>query len=80
MLTGDRVKTVNYTIDYWFETENPSRDRQLGNPVASWIGQNGRALDKKRSDEVVKLLAEQFPHLTEIEARHSQLQSAKLRR
>lgn len=79
MLTGDRAKTTNYVVDYWFETENPSRDRQLGNPVGAWIGQNARALDKKRSDEVVKLIAEQFPYLKEIEARHAQLQHARWR-
>lgn len=77
MQTGDRVKTNNYTIDYWFETVSPSRDRQLGNPVASWVGQNSKVLDKKRSDEVVKLIAEEFPYLQEIEARHVQLQHAK---
>lgn len=77
MLTGDRSKTVNYTLDYWWETENPNRDRTLGNQVGTWIGQNARVLDKKRSDEVVKLIVEQFPYLQEVEARHSQLQCAK---
>ena len=77
MLTGDRSKTVNYTLDYWWETSGQARDRSLGNNVAAWIGQNARVLDKKRSDEVVKELVEQFPYLQEVEARHIQLQSAR---
>lgn len=77
MLAGDRVKTINFTIDYWWEAENANRDRQLGNPVATWVGQNARVLDKKRSPEVVQLVVEQFPYLVEVEARHSQLQHAR---
>lgn len=77
MQTGDRVKTNSYTIDYWWESETEGRDRQLGNPVATWVNQNAKVLDKKRSTEVVKLIVEQFPYLMEVEARHSQLQHAR---
>lgn len=77
MQTGDRVKTNSFTIDYWWESETEGRDRQLGNPVATWINQNARVLDKKRSTEVVKLIVEQFPYLMAVEARHSQLQHAR---
>ena len=77
MQTGDRVKTNSYTIDYWWESETEGRDRQLGNPVATWVNQNAKVLDKKRSTEVVKLVVEQFPYLMEVEARHSQLQHAR---
>lgn len=80
MLTGDRAKTTNYTIDYWWETENPTRDMHLGNPVGAWVGQNARGLDKKRSSDVLKLLVEQFPYLMEIEVRHAQLQHARWRK
>ena len=77
MLAGDQTKTHSYTISWWWESETEGRDRQLGNPVASWIGQNTRVLDKKRSPEVVKLIVEQFPYLMEVEARHAQQQHAK---
>lgn len=80
MLAGDRVKTVNWTIDYWWQSESATRDLQLGNPVATWINQNGRVLDKKRGMEVIKLLTEQFPYLLEVEARHFQLQNARWRK
>lgn len=80
MMTGDRAKTSNFTIDYWWESENPGRDMQLGNPVGTWVGKNARVLDKKPSVEVIKLLAEQFPYLVEIEARHVQLQHARWRK
>lgn len=77
MLAGDRTKTNNFTIDYWWEAENPNRDRQLGNPVATWVGKNAKVLDKKQSVEVVKLLVEQFPYLQELEVRHAQFQAAR---
>lgn len=77
MLTGDRTKTMNLTVDYWWETENPSRDMQLGNPVGAWIGKNSKVLDRKRASEVVQLVREQFDYLVEIEVRHAQLQHAK---
>lgn len=80
MMTGDRAKTNNFVIDYWWESENASRDMQLGKPVATWVGQNAKVLDKKPSTEVVKLLVEQFPYLMEIEARHFQLQHARWRK
>ena len=77
MLAGDRSKTNNYTIDYWWMAETHGRDLAMGNPVATWIGQNSRVLDKKRATEVIQLLAEQFPYLQAVEARHTQLQSAR---
>jgi hypothetical protein len=80
MMAGDRVKTVNWTIDYWWQSDSAPRDLQLGNPVATWINQNGRVLDKKRGPEVIKLLTEQFPYLLEVEARHFQLQHARWRK
>jgi len=79
MQSGDTTKTNVFTIHYWWETAGPSRDRSLGNPVATWIGKSSKALDKKDSSEVAKLIKEQFPYLTEIEVRHAQLMHAKLR-
>lgn len=77
MLAGDRVKTNNFTIEYWWLAENPSRDRQLGNPVATWVGQNSKTLDKKNATDVIKLVVEQFPYLELVTARHAQMQSAR---
>jgi hypothetical protein len=76
MLIGDRTKTVNYTIDYWWEPSG-TQDTKLGNAVGSWIGQNARVLDKKRADETIKLITEQFPYLRQVEARHAQLHCAR---
>lgn len=78
MNAGDRVKTMNYTLEFWWESETENRDRTLGNSVAAWIVQNQRVLDKKRAIDVVKLLKEQFPFLVQVTARHAQLQSARL--
>lgn len=78
MLMGDRTKTMNLTIDYWWDHAG-STDLKLGNAVGSWIGLNQKVLDKKRSDEAVKLIVEQFPYLREVEVRHYQLQHARYR-
>jgi hypothetical protein len=80
MLSGDITKTSNYTISYWWEASSDSHDRKLGGDVGLWIGKNSRALDKQRAGDVLKTLAEQFPYLTEAEAKHVQLQSARWRK
>lgn len=77
MHTGDKVKTMNYAIVFWWPTEGENRDMKLGGSVGAWIAQNQKVLDKRRAPEVVKLLHEQFPYLTSIEAQHVQLQWAK---
>ena len=78
MLAGDSTKTTSYKIDYWWPTEGTNRDMQIGGRVGTWIGQNSKVLDKKRATEVVQLLAEQFPDISIFEARHVQLQHARL--
>lgn len=77
MLAGDRVKTTSYTFVIWWESEGTNRDSMLGGQVAAWIAQNEKVLNKKRSTEVVKLLAEHFPWLKQIDAQHVQLQWAR---
>lgn len=79
MLTGDTAKTTSFKIEFWWPTEGV-RDIKVGNAVGTWIGQNAKALDKKRSLEVVKLIQEQFPYLEIIEARHANLQYARWQR
>ena len=78
MLSGDTCRTTSHTVTYWWESEGHNRDRMLGNPVATWIGKNSKALDRKESLEVAKLIREQFPYLKEIEVRHAQLMHARL--
>jgi hypothetical protein len=77
MQAGERVRTNAFVLDYWWPSEGHVRDLTIGNTVAAWIAKNGKVLDKKRSDEALKLIREQFPELTAIEARHSQLQAAR---
>jgi len=78
MQSGDTVKTNNFTIHYWWESEGHNRDRALGNPVATWVGKNSKVLDKKESTEVLKLIHEQFPYLKGLEVRHAQLMHARI--
>lgn len=77
MQAGDRVRTNAFTIDYWWPSSGHAKDLSLGNSVAAWIAQNQKVLDKKRSDEALKQIREQFDYLTAIDVRHSQLQAAR---
>lgn len=76
-LAGDRIKTTTYTFILWWPSEGTNRDSMLGGQVATWIAQNEKVLNKQRSDKAVKLIAEQFPWLKDIEAQHYQLQWAR---
>lgn len=78
MLAGDRVKTMNYSLEYWWPSEGDARDMKLGGAIGSWVAQNQKVLDKRRATEVVQLVKEQFPYLQSIDARHVQLQWARL--
>jgi hypothetical protein len=77
MQAGERVRTNAFVLDFWWPACGHAKDRDIGNSVASWLAKNGKVLDKKRSNEALKLLREQFPELTAIEVRHSQLQAAR---
>jgi hypothetical protein len=77
MLAGDSAKTTSYRFEYYWPTAGDGQDMKIGGRVGTWIGQNCKVLDKKRATEVVKLIAEHFPELTVIDARHVQLQYAR---
>ena len=80
MLAGDSAKTMNYKLEYYWPTAGDSQDMKIGGKVGTWIGQNAKVLDKKRATEVAKLISEQFPELTVIDARHVQLQHARIQK
>jgi hypothetical protein len=77
ILAGDKIKTTTYTFVVWWPSEGTNRDGALGGQVNTWIAQNERVLNKQRADKAVKLLAEQFPWLKQIDAQHVQLQWAR---
>ena len=78
MLAGDRVKTMSYTLEYWWPSQGTNFDASYGGKVGAWIAQNQKVLDKKRAIEVAKLIKEQFPDLAQIDAKHVQLQWARI--
>ena len=77
ILAGEKIKTSVYTFITWWPSEGANRDGVLSGQIATWISQNEKVLNKQRSDGAVKLLAEQFPWLKEIDAQHIQLQWAR---
>lgn len=77
ILAGDKIRTTSYTFEIWWPSEGTTRDVMLGGQVGTWIGQNEKVLNKSRADKVVKLIAEQFPWLRQVDAQHVQLQWAR---
>jgi len=72
MLTGTMLRTNSYTFLLYWEPAGASTDLNMGGRLGKWLSQNERAIDKhKVGMDAIKLLVEQFPTLTLIEARHS---------
>jgi hypothetical protein len=68
MQSGNLFRTVNHRIKVYWESTSTSRDFTIFNKVGAWVGKNGRALDKKTPDLVVKEILSQYPdQLSEID-------------
>lgn len=80
MLAGHAAKTSNYKISFFWPTEGDKRDFAFASQVGRWIGQNAKVLDKKMPADVLKLVAEQFPFLMEIDGIHFNGPLARYRR
>lgn len=77
ILAGDTTKTTVYKVVFWWDSEGDLRDMKLSGVVSAWIHQNEKVLNKRRSNEVLKLLIEQFPWLKAVDIQHSQLRWAR---
>jgi hypothetical protein len=71
MQTGNTFKTVNHKVRVLWSSTGTNRDFTVFNKVGSWLGKNGRALDKKTPHEVVKEISDQFPEVNEVECEDS---------
>jgi len=72
MITGTLLRTASYTFLLYWEPDGPASDLNMGGRLGRWISQNEKAIDKlKVGMDAIKLLTEQFPGLTLVEARHS---------
>jgi hypothetical protein len=72
MITGTMLRTASYTFLLYWEPMGANSDLNMGGRVGRWLGQNEKSIDKlKCGMDAIKLLAEQFPSLTLVEARHS---------
>jgi hypothetical protein len=69
MLAGSESKTMNHRFSCYWPTEGDRRDFAAAGRVGTWIGANSKVLDKKPVTDCVRLVAEQFPDLTLVEAR-----------
>jgi hypothetical protein len=72
MMTGTLLRTSSYTFLLYWEPAGATTDLNMGGRLGRWISQNEKSIDKlKVGMDAIKLLTEQFPALTLVEARHS---------
>jgi hypothetical protein len=72
MLTGTLLRTSSYTFLFYWEPMGKNTDINMGGKLGRWVIQNEKAIDKlKCGMDAIRLLTEQFPNLTLVEARHS---------
>jgi len=66
---GVQSKTVNHTIQVYWDTLGDKRDFNFSCDVGQWVGKNSKVLDKARVVECCQMLADQYPVLVEIQVR-----------
>jgi hypothetical protein len=72
MLTGTMLRTSSYTFLIYWKPLGSNTDLNMGGRLGRWVNQNERSIDKQRiAMDAIKLLVEQFPSLSLVEARHS---------
>lgn len=78
MLAGGEAKTTSHRFYFWWPTEGDRRDFAEFSKVGTWVGGNAKVLDKKPVVDCVRLMSEQFPELTLIEAKDFAGRGARL--
>lgn len=72
MHTGTMLRTGSYTFLLYWEPLGSTTDLNMGGRLGRWLSQNERSIDKLKSGmDAIKLITEQFPDLSLVEARHS---------
>lgn len=61
-------RTTNYRFHCVWPTAGEHMDFDISSKVGTWIGKNARPLDKSTAIEAVKLISDQFPQLSQIDA------------
>jgi hypothetical protein len=69
MKAGCELKLTNRMIRAFWESDGEHRDFKYGCDVGKWLGDNQRTLNKTPLDRCCKLIAEEFPYLTEVEVK-----------
>jgi hypothetical protein len=69
MNAGAELKTTNRIIRVFWPSERDARDFRVYSDVGQWVGKNEKVLNKTPLEKCCKLIAEQFPQLTEVEVR-----------
>jgi len=69
MTTGCEVKLTNRIIRTLWPTDGEHVDFKRGCDVGRWLGENQKVLNKSPLEKCCRLIAEEFPYLTEIEVK-----------
>lgn len=80
MMAAVYCNTTNHKFGVFWPSEGHKRDWDHASKVGVWIQKNERVLNKKAMDEAIKLLAEEFPEVCEVDCRDYANRGARWRR
>lgn len=71
--------TTNLKFGLFWPSEGHKRDWDYASKLGVWIQKNEKTLNKKAMDEAIKLVAEEFPALCEVDVRDYSNRGARWR-
>lgn len=61
--------TTNWKFGFFWPTQGTKRDWDYGNRVGVWVQKNEKVINKKAPNEAIRLVAEEFPDVCEVDVR-----------
>lgn len=69
MMTSAFYNITNYKFGFFWPTLGHKRDWDYSSRLGQWVQKNEKVLNKKAPDDAIKLVAEEFPELIEVDLR-----------
>lgn len=69
MMSAAYYNTTNCKFGFFWPALGYKRDWDYSARLGQWVQKNEKVLNKKAPDEAVKLVAEEFPELVEVDLR-----------
>lgn len=69
MMSAAYYNTTNYKFALFWPALGWKRDWDYSSRLGQWVQKNEKVLNKKAPDDAIKLVAEEFPELCEVDLR-----------